>query len=356
MVRLHVGKDILEDDLGHQHLVGGGELASHPALELHNAVLVDELESPQHPPHAAQVVGHHHELALADLFLQLLHLRLHLDLPLEGRHVRRDLGVPVQRALRELPVQVGDAGEGGVEVLPRDVHVGDRVQLREAGGLEALVVLDRGQRLEQRAPHLVGLRVAVRHVRPDVADLPHQLQGHGQDLALGLGPRGRHRPLLLHGARLARDEDVEDPLRVRALALGVLRLRRDIAAARGDEDCPPPIDVPVLHVHQAARVEEPRDVVGRNDDLPQVLLLSVPLLREVVVVGDGLVQVELVLCDILHRSSQVLHLRQLHLDVPLLILNCESVAIFLELVETALDHVVRVRTFEPQQVDEHVVA
>mmetsp|Transcript_75971 Transcript_75971/g.232526 ORF Transcript_75971/g.232526 Transcript_75971/m.232526 type:complete len:553 (-) Transcript_75971:769-2427(-) len=254
-------------------------------------------------------------------------------------------------------VEVGDAGKGGVELLVLDVHLRHRVQVGDAGSLEAFVVLNGPQRFQQRPLDLVAPRVAVGHVRADLADPADETQGHRQDAALGLGARGRPRPLLLGGAGLAGQEDVEDPLRLGGLvALGLLPgLLRKPPPRGGDEDAPPPIDVAVPHVHQPARVEEGRDVLRPHDDLPQLLLVAGPLLRQVIMIGDGLVEAELVLGVVFDDGPQVLDLGQLDLQVAFLVLDGQSVAVLLELVEAPLDHVVRVGPLEAQQVDEHVV-
>jgi len=81
-------------------------------------------------------------------------------------------------------------------------------------------------------------------------------------------------------------------------------------------------------------------VLRSYNNLASILLFLLSLLHNVVVIRDGLFHIEIVVGFILHCQSQIFYFRKLRLDVVLLILNGKGVLVLLELVETALDHVV----------------
>mmetsp|Transcript_58719 Transcript_58719/g.137462 ORF Transcript_58719/g.137462 Transcript_58719/m.137462 type:complete len:228 (+) Transcript_58719:233-916(+) len=151
VVGINVCEDILEDNLRHQDFVAARDFTGHPALQLYNAILVNELQPPKNSPHGSKVVVHDHEAALVDLLVQLLHLAVEPDLRREAVVVLLQLVMLVEVVRHKLGLQILDAGQHAVHLLGLDVHLSYRLEFRDAK-LEGLVVLDLVQGLQQGPP------------------------------------------------------------------------------------------------------------------------------------------------------------------------------------------------------------
>mmetsp|Transcript_621 Transcript_621/g.1850 ORF Transcript_621/g.1850 Transcript_621/m.1850 type:complete len:283 (-) Transcript_621:211-1059(-) len=281
---------------------------------------------------------------------------MELDLPLEGLVVGGQLLVAAEAVVALLCLQILDRGQRGGDVLALDIHLAHGVELWYPA-LELFVRLDCREGLQERSAGILRLGVALGHVGPDLTDPVHERQGHREHLPFALGPARGLRPGFLIGAGLAGQEHIKDPLRLLVLRLhGLARvLQLNLPAGGRHQDAPAPVCVAILHVEQAAWVQERHNVRGLSHNLPELGPPLLQLLRDVVVVGDGLVHIERVLRVILNHGPEILDPPELSLKVTLLVFYVKGSTVLLELVEAALDHVVRIRALQAQQVNEHVV-
>mmetsp|Transcript_30459 Transcript_30459/g.88545 ORF Transcript_30459/g.88545 Transcript_30459/m.88545 type:complete len:233 (+) Transcript_30459:1865-2563(+) len=181
VVSLHSLESVPEEQLCDDQFLGGGDLARHPPLERHDAVLIDVLQPLEHLAHGPKVVLHDEvpvarqlRLEAADLLLPIEALTVLVEQLVEE-------GVVVQRMAGDVALALLQLVNGRLECDAVEPHLADGVQQRR-GAVKTLPDLLHS---DLRMSSARGLFVV------DVAEVGPHL-GHAVDAAVRHGHHLHH--------------------------------------------------------------------------------------------------------------------------------------------------------------------